>query len=158
MTQRVGYLAVCLFLGCSGASGSGGGAGSGSGAAGGSGGSGTGGSGTGGSSAGGSTGAGKVGDACTNNDDCTDPADAECFTQSGPITFPNGYCSKACDVNSTETECGSASCAAASLAGGQGSIMVSMCVAFCATDQECRVAEGYHCNIVLPGFGYCVPP
>lgn len=153
----VPFLLLCL--GCSASSGGGSG---GNGASSGSGGSSTGGSSTGGtssggSSAGGATGTGQVGDACTKNEDCVDPPDAECFTTVGPITFPNGYCSKACDVNATEEECGSASCAASSLSGGQGSATISMCVEFCATDPECRVDEGYHCQIVLPGFGYCVP-
>jgi hypothetical protein len=161
--MRVLLCLTLLSFGCSANDGSGGGSAAGTGSGGSSsggassGGASSGGASSGGASSGGATGSGQVGDACTQNSDCADPPDAECFTTVGPVTFPNGYCSKACDVNSSEEECGSASCAASSLSGGQGSVTVSMCVRFCESDAECRVAEGYHCQIVLPGFGYCVP-
>jgi hypothetical protein len=39
-----------------------------------------------------------------------------------------------------------------------GSVTLSMCTRPCTRPEECRTAEGYRCQIVLFGFGYCAPP
>jgi hypothetical protein len=156
---------LCLLPACSAGSGSGGsGASSGSGASAGTGGSATGGAssgGTGTGSGGASTGDGQIGDACSTNADCTAVAGAECWTTIGggpvpEITFPGGFCSKACDTGASENECGDiAACVSLGMSGGQSSVTLTMCTPPCKTNEECRVAEGYHCQVVLPGFGYC---
>lgn len=154
-----------LALSCSASDGAGGGSGaSGSGASGGGGGtSGSGGSGTGATGAGGSgaVAGGQIGDACQTNDDCTNPPDAECWTTIGggpvpEITFPGGFCSKACDANGPDGQCGDeAGCSTTSVSGGQGSVQLSMCSPPCSSDAECRQAEGYKCFQIIPGFGVC---
>jgi hypothetical protein len=153
-----------LLSACSAGSGSGGsGAATGTGANGGSGG-GSGGAGTGGTASGtggGSTGGGQIGDACSTDADCTAVAGAECWTTIGggpvpEITFPGGFCSRACDTGSDQNDCGDiAACVSLGMSGGQSSVTLTMCTPPCKTNEECRVAEGYHCQVVLPGFGYC---
>ncbi len=123
------------------------------------------GTGTGGSSSGGSgataTGGGQIGDACATNDDCKVPADAECWTTIGggfapEITFPGGFCSKACGKDGGDGECGpEAGCSTSSVSGGQGSVSLTMCAPPCSKNEDCRVAEGYKCLQLLPGIGVC---
>ncbi|MFO0572071.1 MAG: hypothetical protein U0263_40990 [Polyangiaceae bacterium] len=163
---------VCLLGACS-ASGSGGSPSGTGGAAGSSGGGSGGGSASGGGSNGGSgnasgsgatTGKGEIGDACTTNADCTAVPGSECYTTVGggpapTINFPGGFCSKVCDVNSSEKECGEiAGCSSIGASGGRVSATLTMCSPPCANDTECRVAEGYKCWQILPGIGICVPP
>ncbi len=113
-------------------------------------------------SGGASTGGGKVGDACKTDSDCSDPPDAKCFTtignaQTGTITFPGGYCSKACSGEGGN-ECGaSGGCTQTGSSGGQMTVTISMCTAPCKTNADCRTADGYHCQVVIPGFGFCAP-
>ena len=133
------------------------------GGAGGGGGSASGGSGN-ASSSGGGTGKGEIGDACSTNADCTAVPGAECYTTIGggpvpTINFPGGFCSKVCDINSTEKECGEiAGCSSIGASGGRISTTLTMCSPPCANDGECRAAEGYKCWQILPGIGICVPP
>lgn len=115
-------------------------------------------------SGGGSTGSGEIGEPCATDADCTDPPDAECWTTIGggpvpTITFPGGYCSKACGDDGGANECGeSGGCSSTSMSGGGSSVTLQMCRAPCQSNEECRAAEGYRCQIVIPGFGVCVPP
>lgn len=115
-----------------------------------------------GGGSGATTGGGKVGDACKLDSDCSDPPDAKCFTtignaQTGTVTFPGGYCSKACSGEGGN-ECGtSGGCTQTGSSGGQVSIQLSMCTAPCKTNSDCRTVDGYHCQLVFPGFGYCSP-
>ena len=160
------FLAFLAACGASGGSGGSGGSGAAAGAAaGGNGGGASGGAGGGGgSSCSGATGGGEIGDACKTNADCTAVAGSECYTTTGggpvpTINFPNGFCSKACDTASTEKECGEkAGCSSMGASGGRISTTLTMCSPPCASDAECRQAEGYKCFQVLPGFGICVPP
>ena len=156
---------LVLAAGCSASDGGGGqgtgGAGTGAASSGGSGaGVGTGGSSSGGSGAG-TTGGGQIGDPCVSNDDCKVPADAECWTTIGggfapEITFPGGFCSKACDTNGASDQCGDeAGCSSTSVSGGQGSVTLTMCSPPCSSNAECREAEGYTCLQIIPGFGVC---
>ncbi|MBI3200828.1 MAG: hypothetical protein HYZ29_04725 [Myxococcales bacterium] len=154
-----------LLLGCSasdGAGGSGGASGSAGQGAAASGGSG-GGSGGGGSGAA-PNGGGEIGDACSTNADCTAVPGSECFTTIGggpvpTVTFPGGFCSKACDTQSTEKECGEkAGCASVGQSGGGMSTTLTLCSPPCANDGECRQAEGYKCMQIIPGIGVCAPP
>jgi len=106
---------------------------------------------------------GEVGSPCNSDADCKNPPDAKCFKTIGggmapKITFPNGYCSKACDMKK-DTKCGKGGCASIGLSGsGGGSATLTMCAASCKKDDDCRKAEGYKCLILLFGFGVCVPP
>lgn len=118
-------------------------------------------------SGGAATGAGKVGDACKTDSDCSDPPGAKCFTtvgnaQVGTVTFPKGYCSKDCSVGSVGSDggnsCGtSGGCTDFGSSSGGGSITLTMCTAPCKKDSDCRTADGYHCQILAFGFGYCAP-
>lgn len=151
-------LAACS---ASSGSGSGSGAASGSGASSSTGGTAAGGSGN--ASAGGATAGGDIGDPCSTNAECTVVPGSECFTTIGggpvpTVTFPGGFCSKGCDGNSEQNECGdTAACASVSTAGGGMSTTLSICTPPCATNDECRVADGYHCQLLLPGIGFCAP-
>ena len=72
------------------------------------------------------------------------------------ITFPGGFCSKACDTQSSDNDCGDvAACASVGVSGGQGSVTLTMCTPPCSQDSECRQAEGYRCQIILPPYGFC---
>jgi len=107
------------------------------------------------------TGSGKVGDPCTRDEDCVDPADAKCFTTIGggpfpKISFPGGYCSKDCSQDGGSADCGTVGgCATIGMSGGQGSVTLTMCVKSCKKKEDCRTAEGYTCRIILFGLGYC---
>ncbi len=166
MVTRVRRLAIpsLLLLGASACSASGGASRGGSGTAtGGSGGQQEGGAG--GSSGATSTGGAKVGDACKTDSDCSDPPGAKCFTtvgdpQFGTVTFPGGYCSKDCSgTGDGGTDCGaSGGCTDFGTSSGGKTITLTMCTAPCKTDSDCRTADGYHCNILIPGLGgYCGP-
>ena len=150
---------LVLSLGCA-ASGDPSNTGAGGSGSGGSGAAGQGGGANGGSGGSGSTGDGAIGSACSTDADCTDPP-AECWTTIGggpapTITFPGGFCSKGCDPQSGEAECGDvASCAQTSVSGGMSSVTLTMCTPPCASDAECRAAEGYKCLQLFPGIGFC---
>ncbi len=158
---------LATIAGCSASDGGPGGGGAGQGGSAGSNaaGSGQGGSSQGGSqggTAGGTTGGGDIGDPCTTNADCTVVEGSECWTTIGggpvpEVTFPGGYCGKACS-NEGGNECGeNAGCTTTSVSGGMSSVTLSMCTPPCKRDEECRVSEGYHCQLVLANFGVCVP-
>ncbi|MCA9628979.1 MAG: hypothetical protein KC766_14970 [Myxococcales bacterium] len=161
---------LATMAGCSASDGNGpggGGSGQGGSAGSGNGGSAQGGSGNnGGSTQGGNggstTGGGDIGDPCTTNADCTIVEGSECWTTIGgggfpEVTFPGGYCGKACS-NEGGNECGeNAGCTMTSVSGGMGSVTLSMCTPPCSGDEECRASEGYHCQIVFGNFGVCVP-
>lgn len=117
---------------------------------------------SGGSSGAASTGGGKVGDACKTDSDCTDPPGAKCFTtvgspQFGTVTFPGGYCSKDCSGDAG-SDCGtSGGCMDFGSSSGNTTMTLTMCTAPCKTNADCRTADGYHCQLLLPGYGYCAP-
>lgn len=102
------------------------------------------------------TASGKIGDPCTSDSDCTEPADAECFMSDGPVDWPNGFCSKACE-ESAECGDGEAGCASLSMSGGGGGVSGMFCSPPCESDADCRSDEGYSCTMIL-GFGFCSPP
>jgi hypothetical protein len=107
------------------------------------------------------TGTGKVGDPCTRDEDCVDPPDAQCFTTIGgglapTITFPGGYCSKACETDGGTPDCGSVGgCSTISMGGGRSSMTLTMCTRGCTRPDECRVSESYSCKIIFLGLGFC---
>jgi hypothetical protein len=75
------------------------------------------------------------------------------------VTFPGGFCSKACDTQSSDKECGEvAGCASIGQSGGGASTTLTICSPPCASDAECRQSEGYKCFQIIPGFGVCTPP
>jgi hypothetical protein len=146
--------------GCSASDGAGGGnGGTASGSGGAAGAVGSGGSGaSGGSAAGGAD----IGAACTTDSDCSLVAGATCYTTIGgggfSLTFPGGYCSKVCNPDSHDAECGAhGGCTSVGASGGGVTATLVMCTAPCASDADCRQADGYHCQQILPGIGYCSP-
>lgn len=100
-----------------------------------------------------------VGADCTSDDECTDPADAECFTgMFGSVSWPGGFCSKACDPDAGGEQCGTEGiCVSAGSSGGGSSISGMFCTTACDSDADCRSGEGYTCRRIL-SFGYCSPP
>lgn len=100
-----------------------------------------------------------VGAPCASDAECTDPSDAECFTESfGSVSWPGGFCSKACDPDGGDGQCGTSGiCVSAGSSGGGSSISGMFCTTSCTSDAECRSAEGYRCQMLF-GFGYCAPP
>lgn len=113
-------------------------------------------------SGGASTGGGKVGDACKTDSDCSDPPGAKCFTtvgspQFGTVTFPGGYCSKDCGGDGG-SDCGTTGgCTDFGSSSGQTTMTLTMCTAPCKTNADCRTADGYHCQVLFAGFGFCSP-
>ena len=111
----------------------------------------------------GAHGYGDIGSPCASNADCTVVPGSECFLTIGggpvpSITFPGGFCSKACDASSSELQCGArGSCASTQLSDGKTSVTLTICTVTCAKDDECRQADGYQCNQLLPGIGVCAP-
>jgi hypothetical protein len=107
------------------------------------------------------TGTGKVGDPCVRDEDCADPPDAQCFTTIGggmapKITFPGGYCSKACDTDGGTPDCGTVGgCSTVGMSGGGTTATLTMCTRGCTKPEECRVAEGYSCKVIFFGIGFC---
>ena len=108
----------------------------------------------------------KVGDPCARDEDCAEPPNAQCFTTVGggmapTVVFPGGYCSRGCGNEDASTpDCGaSGGCAQIGLSGGGGgSATLSFCAKSCKKNEDCRVAEGYTCRIIFPGFpGVCAP-
>ena len=78
---------------------------------------------------GGATGSAAVGDPCTSAADCALPG-AECFTESfGSVSWPGGFCSKACGGDDApENECGEvAGCASIGSSGGGMGISGMFC-------------------------------
>ena len=100
-----------------------------------------------------------VGAPCSTDMECSDPSDAECFTESfGGVSWPGGFCSKACDPEGPDGQCGSSGiCVSAGSSGGGSSISGMFCTTSCTSDAECRSSEGYRCQMLF-GFGYCSPP
>lgn len=108
---------------------------------------------------GGATAGRPVGAPCASDAECTDPSDAECFTESfGSVSWPGGFCSKACDPDGGDGQCGTSGiCVSAGSSSGGSSISGMFCTTSCTSDAECRSAEGYRCQTFF-GFGYCAPP
>lgn len=107
---------------------------------------------------------GETGDPCTTNSDCKGVPGGECFQKIDPqpafgfpgMTWPGGYCSKGC--TDEDQNCGEVGqCQQSGSGGGQSSWKMHYCAKSCQQDSECRVAEGYKCQIVLFGFGICAP-
>lgn len=107
-------------------------------------------------------GKGDVGDPCTQDSDCKSIPGGECFLKIDPqpafgfpgMSWPGGYCSKACTTE--DQDCGdSGSCNQSGSGGGSASWKMEYCTKPCQADSECRTAEGYSCKIVLLNFGYC---
>lgn len=107
---------------------------------------------------------GNVGDPCSVDAECTDMAGLTCFTHIDPVpavgfpgmTWPGGYCSKEC--SDEDQNCGEVgSCSQSGSGGGRTSYKMQYCVKSCQKDTECRVDDGYKCQIVIMGYGYCVP-
>lgn len=69
-----------------------------------------------------------------------------CADGLGCLALPGGYCSSACDG------AGSASCAGACV---QTGTLGPICMASCASDADCRAAEGYTCD---PIYHACALP
>jgi len=106
-----------------------------------------------------------VGNACRTTDDC--PA-MSCLTRfdracAGPVRphtwhseFPGGYCGPAPDVDAgtLATACPAGSTMVTVFIGCDG-VPFRWCGRRCATDADCRVAEGYRCHQDL---GVCAPP
>lgn len=100
-----------------------------------------------------------IGDPCSSDDECTEPLDAQCFTESvGSVSWPNGFCSKPCGAeDAPDDECGPvAGCATLSSSGGGSSMSGQFCTPPCESDADCRSDEGYRCQLLL-GFGVCAP-
>jgi hypothetical protein len=107
-------------------------------------------------------GKGEVGDPCIEDSDCKSIPGGECFLKIDPqpafgfpgMSWPGGYCSKACTAE--DQDCGdSGSCNQSGSGGGSSSWKMEYCTKPCKADTECRTAEGYTCKIVLLNFGYC---
>lgn len=102
-----------------------------------------------------------VGGACSQASGCSDPPDAECFTDEAAqfgIVYPNGYCSKACRAEEGEPDidCGTGACITTGSSGGGGGQQRAFCAKQCTTDIECRMDEGYQCRMLPFGLGgYC---
>ncbi len=110
------------------------------------------------------TDAGTVGAACAGDGDCTGFPGLSCFKKVDAVpavgfpgmTWPSGYCSKAC--SDTDQDCGpEGSCSQSGSGGGQTSYKMQYCAKSCKSDEACRVSAGYKCQIVLMGWGICVP-
>jgi hypothetical protein len=87
-----------------------------------------------------------IGTACTASSDCG-TGDFFCATQG----HPGGYCKRDCKA---EADCPSGStCAGADSGAGE-------CHKICTTDNDCRVSEGYACNLSHEEStsGFCDPP
>lgn len=119
---------------------------------------------SGGDSATGTKSKGETGDPCTTNSDCKGVPGGECFQKIDPqpafgfpgMTWPGGYCSKGC--TDEDQNCGEVGqCQQSGSGGGQSSWKMHYCAKSCQQDSECRVAEGYKCQILLFGFGICAP-
>jgi hypothetical protein len=82
-------------------------------------------------------GATPTGAVCTANTDCTanhdDPICLDLFV------FPNGYCSEFCDITLQDCSAGNICYAGLHLSKN------GVCLHTCATDSDCRTAEGYGC-------------
>lgn len=113
----------------------------------------------------GSNAKGETGDPCTENSDCKGVPNGECFQKVDPqpsfgfpgMTWPGGYCSKGC--SDEDQNCGEVGqCQQSGSGGGQSSWKMYYCTKDCQQDSDCRVAEGYKCQIVFLNFGQCVPP
>jgi hypothetical protein len=100
---------------------------------------------------------GGIGGACADDADCS-AAGGMCLMTIGSgafaYTFPGGYCTAPCTGGSGSTECGAG--AACYSLGTRG-----YCVKTCASNADCRVADGYMC-MSPPFVGgstmYCLPP
>ena len=105
----------------------------------------------------------QVGGPCETANDCSDPPDAECFTDQGAqfgIVYPGGYCSKSCRMEEGEPEvdCGTGMCVTTGSSGGGTSVSQAFCAKPCDSNDECRTAEGYRCHQLPFNLGgYCAP-
>jgi hypothetical protein len=95
---------------------------------------------------------GQVGEACTQDPECIVPAGVTplCLLDYLVIAFPGGYCSGDCGL---VEDCGPEGvCVDFSLG--------KICMKACATNDDCRVDEGYTCDII-PFISdpntYCIP-
>ncbi len=90
----------------------------------------------------------KIGTACTTTNDCGSDSRAACNTEAGDA-YPGGYCFME-PCNDIEVCPPGATCVAI---GGES----PGCYKTCATDADCRTAEGYVCQLFLTtppkGFG-----
>jgi hypothetical protein len=107
---------------------------------------------------------GPIGSPCTRHEDCTEPAGAGCLQTLGgglvpTMSFPGGYCAKPCESDGGLPDCGTgATCVGFTSSLGGPTTSMRLCAKKCSRDEECRVAEGYVCRMVLPGLGYCFVP
>lgn len=81
-------------------------------------------------------GSGDVGTRCSSNGDC----DAPLICYGG---LPRGYCSIACGTIGTSVGCPSGTC-------GNVAGVGPICLKACATELDCRIAEGYFCKDISP--------
>lgn len=106
---------------------------------------------------------GRVGSPCSHLRQCTALPQMECFQDvPGLVRWPGGFCSKSCRAVEGEppVDCGAdATCATGGSGGGMTSTSYAFCTTTCTQPEECRVAEGYRCQIMFPGLpGVCMPP
>jgi len=93
-----------------------------------------------------------IGGPCEANEDCTAPEELtpQCMTNIFSFVFPGGICTAVC---TEEGQCGPlAECVDLSI--------IRYCLRKCSTATECRVDEGYICDII-PYISdtntYCIP-
>jgi hypothetical protein len=99
--------------------------------------------GSGGSGGGGGAVQSDIGNACMIDADCVAPAGSVCLTMLGGAgAWTNGYCTHSCTFNGNECPAG----AACQFFGAPG----DWCLKKCAGNADCRVAEGYSCEVPNP--------
>ena len=104
---------------------------------------------------------GTVGSPCASPSDCSDPPDADCFTDEGArfgVVYPGGYCSKSCRAEEGEDQpdCGTGVCVTQGSSGGGGGVSQTFCAKPCDGPSDCRVDEGYKCHALPFDLGgYC---
>ena len=86
-------------------------------------------------------GATPTGQACSANTDCTaNHHDPICLDANDFPQFPNGYCSEFCDIVAQDCSAGNV------CYGGQGISKNGICLHSCASNADCRTADGYVCG------------
>ncbi|MDH5491620.1 MAG: hypothetical protein OEY14_06685 [Myxococcales bacterium] len=83
-----------------------------------------------------------IGAACVADTECSG-IDSICLSD-----WPGGYCSQGCLTSECPTD-------TACLSVSSGGMSRSLCVQSCTTDDQCRIAEAYSCQILAFGQGYC---
>jgi len=86
----------------------------------------------------------RTGDPCDSVEHCSciPSEDRACFSAFGLTTLPGGYCTAICG---TDEDCGlGAICVTIPIVGGK------LCARACVADDDCRVAEGYTCQQLIP--------